>query len=174
MEIIQWIRENWPLVVLAVLILDKIVAVTPCKWDDLILTAIKGALTKAVGKSFVFVLPLLVCTAMVMPGCAMKNLSPPDKAAAVGQELTNAYEVVRAEYLHLKNDLPPDKAEWMKRNVAPIINEAQDFLVLYRHAANTWRRTQLKPDDIDGLSDEVTKLISRAWDKIAELTGGEV
>lgn len=173
MEWIQWIKDNWPLVVMVVLVLDKIVAATPCKWDDLILTAIKGVLTKTVGRAFVALLPVLILLPLTT-GCAMKNLSPPDKAVAVGYELTQAFEAVRAEHLRLVDELPPDKAAWMKRNVAPIINEAQDYLVLYRRVANTWRRTQLKPDDFDGLSDEVTKLIREAWDKIATLTGMEV
>lgn len=173
MEWIQWIKDNWPLVVMAVLVLDKVVAATPCKWDDLILTAIKGVLSKTVGRAFMLMLPVLIVLPL-MTGCAMKNLSPPDKAVAVGQELTNAYEAARAEHLHLVESLPPDKALWMKRNVAPVLNEAQDYLVLYRRAANTWRRTQLKPDEIDGYSDEVTKLIKVVWDKIAQVTGMEV
>ena len=40
----EWILENWEWVLLGLLVADKIVAATPCKWDDLIITAIKEAL----------------------------------------------------------------------------------------------------------------------------------
>ena len=41
----EWIIEHWQEIALAIMVLDKIVAATPVKWDDLILTAIKSALT---------------------------------------------------------------------------------------------------------------------------------
>ena len=44
----EWLITNWEWVALGLLIADKIVAVTPTKHDDLILTAIKGALAKLV------------------------------------------------------------------------------------------------------------------------------
>jgi|TARA_Y100000310_G_scaffold182326_1_gene182416 hypothetical protein len=44
----EWVLNNWEWVALGLLVADKIVAATPCKWDDLILTAIKGALAKIV------------------------------------------------------------------------------------------------------------------------------
>lgn len=45
----EWMIANWEWVVLCLLIADKIVAVTPTPWDDMILTAIKSAF-KAVFK----------------------------------------------------------------------------------------------------------------------------
>ena len=42
----EWLLTNWEWVALAILVADKIVAATPMKHDDLILTAIKGALGK--------------------------------------------------------------------------------------------------------------------------------
>ena len=41
----EWIIEYWQEIALGIMVLDKVVAATPCKWDDLILTAIKGALS---------------------------------------------------------------------------------------------------------------------------------
>jgi len=40
----EWIVDNWELIALGIMVLDKIVASTPVKWDDIILTAIKNAL----------------------------------------------------------------------------------------------------------------------------------
>lgn len=42
----DWIIANWEYVLLGIMVADKIVAMTPTKHDDLILTAIKGALGK--------------------------------------------------------------------------------------------------------------------------------
>jgi len=44
----EWISDNWQLIALVILALDKVVAATPVKWDDIILTAIKGAF-KSIG-----------------------------------------------------------------------------------------------------------------------------
>lgn len=44
---LEFINNNWVLLlVVVVLALDKIVTVTPCKWDDLIWTSIKGAISQ--------------------------------------------------------------------------------------------------------------------------------
>ena len=40
----EWVIENWQWLALGIMVLDKIVAATPTKYDDLILTAIKGTL----------------------------------------------------------------------------------------------------------------------------------
>ena len=40
----SWIIEHWDAVLLGILVADKIVQATPCKWDDLVMTGIKGAL----------------------------------------------------------------------------------------------------------------------------------
>ena len=44
----EWLSDNWQWVALGIMVLDKVVAATPVKWDDLILTAIKGAF-KSIG-----------------------------------------------------------------------------------------------------------------------------
>ena len=40
---IEFLGKHWEIFFIALLIADKIVAATPCKWDDMILTAIKSA-----------------------------------------------------------------------------------------------------------------------------------
>ena len=45
-----WISANWEYMLIGILCIDKIVALSPTKWDDLISTSIKKAIYKAVGK----------------------------------------------------------------------------------------------------------------------------
>lgn len=42
--------SNWEYVLIALLCIDKIVALSPTEWDDLIWTSVKKALYKMVGK----------------------------------------------------------------------------------------------------------------------------
>ena len=45
-----WISANWEYMLIGILCIDKIVALSPTKWDDLIWTSIKKSLYKIVGK----------------------------------------------------------------------------------------------------------------------------
>ena len=45
-----WISANWEYMLIGILCIDKVVALSPTKWDDLIWTSIKKGLYKAVGK----------------------------------------------------------------------------------------------------------------------------
>ena len=47
MEIIS---ANWEYILIGILAIDKIVALTPSTWDDLIWTSIKKSIFKIVGK----------------------------------------------------------------------------------------------------------------------------
>ena len=47
MEIIV---DNWEYILIGILAVDKIVALTPSTWDDLIWTSIKKSIFKIVGK----------------------------------------------------------------------------------------------------------------------------
>ena len=44
------ITENWEYILIVILSIDKVVALTPSTWDDLIWTGIKKAIFKVVGK----------------------------------------------------------------------------------------------------------------------------
>ena len=46
----ELIASNWEYVLIGILCIDKIVALSPTKSDDLIWTSIKKAIYKAVGK----------------------------------------------------------------------------------------------------------------------------
>jgi len=50
MDISQWLVEHWQMVAIGILLLDKAVALSPMKQDDLIWSSIKGAIIKLAGK----------------------------------------------------------------------------------------------------------------------------
>ena len=47
---IELLTSNWEYVLIAILSIDKVVALSPSEWDDLIWTSIKKAIYKIVGK----------------------------------------------------------------------------------------------------------------------------
>ena len=46
----EFLISNWEYVLIVVLAVDKIVALTPCTWDDLIWTSVKKTIMKVVKK----------------------------------------------------------------------------------------------------------------------------
>ena len=44
------LTNNWEYIVIAIMAIDKAVALSPSEWDDLIWTSIKKSLYKIVGK----------------------------------------------------------------------------------------------------------------------------
>ena len=46
----ELIINNWEYVLIGILAIDKVVALTPSTWDDLIWTSIKKSIFKIVGK----------------------------------------------------------------------------------------------------------------------------
>ena len=49
-KIMELLMNNWEYIVIAIMAIDKAVALSPSEWDDLIWTSIKKALYKIVGK----------------------------------------------------------------------------------------------------------------------------
>tara|TARA_R100000808_G_C2142827_1_gene150594 strand:- start:826 stop:972 length:147 start_codon:yes stop_codon:yes gene_type:complete len=47
---IELLTSNWEYVLIGILAIDKAVALSPTKWDDLLWTSIKKAIFKIVGK----------------------------------------------------------------------------------------------------------------------------
>ena len=47
---LELLSSNWQYVVIGLLCVDKVVALSPSKWDDLIWTSVKKMIYKAVGK----------------------------------------------------------------------------------------------------------------------------
>ena len=46
----SFLSSNWEYALIILLAIDKMVALSPSKWDDLIWTSVKKALYKVVGK----------------------------------------------------------------------------------------------------------------------------
>ena len=46
----EWLQANWEYVLICLLAVDKMVALSPSQWDDLIWTSIKKAIYKVAGK----------------------------------------------------------------------------------------------------------------------------
>ena len=46
----EYLSANWEYVLIAILAVDKVVALSPSEWDDLIWTSITKAIYKAMGK----------------------------------------------------------------------------------------------------------------------------
>jgi|TARA_Y100000296_G_scaffold77876_1_gene99907 hypothetical protein len=47
---IELLSNNWSYVLIGILAIDKVVALSPSKWDDLLWTVVKKAFRKAIGK----------------------------------------------------------------------------------------------------------------------------
>ena len=47
---LEALSANWEYVLIAILCIDKAVALSPSEWDDLIWTSVKKAIYKIVGK----------------------------------------------------------------------------------------------------------------------------
>ena len=47
---VEILSNNWEYVLIAILCADKVVALSPTEWDDLIWTSIKKSIFKIVGK----------------------------------------------------------------------------------------------------------------------------
>jgi|TARA_Y100000758_G_C15876887_1_gene358837 hypothetical protein len=49
-EVVEIVVQNWQYVIIAILAIDKAVALSPSKWDDLLWTSVKKAVFKLAGK----------------------------------------------------------------------------------------------------------------------------
>ena len=47
---IEWITSNWQIVTIGILVVDKLVALSPSKMDDLLWTSFKNLLYKITGR----------------------------------------------------------------------------------------------------------------------------
>tara|TARA_R100001244_G_C5161867_1_gene131077 strand:- start:903 stop:1052 length:150 start_codon:yes stop_codon:yes gene_type:complete len=46
----EWMIENWEYMLIAIMAIDKAVAMSPSEWDDLVWTSIKKIVFKAMGR----------------------------------------------------------------------------------------------------------------------------
>ena len=47
---IEAITSNWEYILIGIMAIDKVVALSPTEWDDLIWTSIKKSIFKVIGK----------------------------------------------------------------------------------------------------------------------------
>lgn len=78
---------------------------------------------------------LAVALPLCLQACAMRDLTPAQKALAVGEELRIAYVALYEEYGALHASLPPDDVAYLEREVAPRMDAAKRLLVAYRSGA---------------------------------------
>lgn len=141
MDIINWITQNWSLVLLSLLVLDKVVAATPCKWDDLILTAIKGALRQVVGKRVGVAVVLPLAALVSLNACAIKTISdlpPHEQARAYVDLLMDTYDDIEGAYLAEYKAAGPARKAWLGRDVGTALNAARHAIVVAGRAAHAW------------------------------------
>ena len=46
----EMLLENWEYVLIGIMVIDKVVALSPTEWDDLLWTSVKKAIYKMSGK----------------------------------------------------------------------------------------------------------------------------
>jgi hypothetical protein len=46
----EWLATNWGWVVIGFVAAEKIVKVSPCKWDDILVDGLKDGINKVMGK----------------------------------------------------------------------------------------------------------------------------
>lgn len=78
---------------------------------------------------------LAVALPLCLQACAMRDLTPAQKALAVGEELRIAYVALYEEYGALHASLPPEDVAYLEREVAPRMDAAKRLLVAYRSGA---------------------------------------
>lgn len=122
-------------------------------------------------------------------GCALKQLSRPNQALAVGEELANAYDALESEYLSLAKDarLSAELREKLASHAAPLLDQARYAVVAYRDAAALFARAaaaaealgQANATGVVGWAEllareqTVRDLLMSAWSTMTTYTGGK-
>ncbi|NJB67512.1 hypothetical protein GGQ74_001152 [Desulfobaculum xiamenense] len=147
--VLAWLAANadW-LIPTALIVADKAVALSPTKYDDLILTSLKAVL-KALGKlpkvcmSLMLAFVLLVALVLV-PGCSGRqgdgapDTPTPEEIMLHVAQAEAAYETAIAGYELLLSELNAEEAAKLAAKVGPIIEKADALLPLLRHAAELY------------------------------------
>lgn len=154
-----WLLANadW-LIPTSLLVADKVVAASPTKHDDLIFTALKGAL-RALGKlpgAKMLLVPLVTVVAL-STGCAAKQggggnsqLPPPEEVSLAVAQAEAAFETAVAGYELLLDELDADDAAGLRAKVDPILTKGATIFPLLRHAAELYAASP-SPENIHEL-----------------------
>lgn len=150
MDVVEWIVANWAVVALCLLVADKVVAATPCKWDDLLVTAVKGALRQVVGKRVGVAVVLPLAALISLNACALKTVSslpPHEQARAYVDVLMDTYVDVEGAYLAAYADATPARKAWLGADVGTALNAARHAIVVAGRAAHAWGVAVEQGDD---------------------------
>ncbi|MGE4296841.1 MAG: hypothetical protein AB7E47_02330 [Desulfovibrionaceae bacterium] len=152
MDPITYIIDYWQWILLGLFVAEKIVKISPCTWDDIVVDGIKAALQSMTGRKIGMLLIVAgMAGAVTLPGCAMKSLAAPDKAAAIGYELSQAYTAAHAQYLAVYEVSDDGVRDVMRDKIAPALNTAKHTIAAYCEAAAVYKDTSQEPPDLAAL-----------------------
>lgn len=120
---------------------------------------------------------LLVCllvasVALPATGCALKGKTPEEQASIIAVDISTLLHSTHARWLELDSnpELPHEARRILRRDVAPIINEALDVAVIYDNAVIAWRVSGDPGADPAALRKELRALLTDASAKMTEIT----
>lgn len=123
---------------------------------------------------------LLLVVVLAFPalsGCAKTSGTTTDTgtqpayvtAMQTGETLRKLWSASYEEYVRL-HDAMPARAAWMEQNVAPVLDRAQDAIVVMRQAAQTWAATQTQPEDWPQVQAQAFQCMGDALNLVKNLT----
>jgi hypothetical protein len=107
---------------------------------------------------------------LALTGCATIGMDVgAQDALNYGFEAQAKYVVLHDQYRDIYRELGADGQAWMDANVAPVMDQLKDAIILYNDAAIAWDRAGKKPLDIMALRASVNRLVVDAADKLMEV-----
>lgn len=103
---------------------------------------------------------LVLAIPVLLTACALKHLSPQEKALAIGEEMRTTYIALYEEYGRLHQAFSPEDTRYLEHYVAPVMDETKRAIVAYRNAAEAFARLKAKPENHDHLLGEARHLIA--------------
>jgi len=137
---LSWIVENWvPLGLAAFIFLEKIVKLSPTKWDDLLIDGLRAIFRKG-GAKTVLVVPVLGL--LMLSACATVDYVPPEACNCTGnlEECDSRILGVVPDangadlVLQLANLSALEAGAYTKEDALEVISEIEAFLA----ASETW------------------------------------
>lgn len=112
---------------------------------------------------------IILCLSVV--GCATINnskLSPVDKAAQTGVELSQYYKILYTQASSLTEYGTDEQKEFMLTKVNPVLNLIKRYLIEYNELVVSWKESGTQPDNVNDLANKIQNNIATAISLIAE------